>query len=531
MAARLDGINNGPATPGSFHDARGQYMRSSVIGMLALAWGLGMTSAYAQEAPPPGASRAWTSTDPVVVKARELTNAGSLQQAESLLDSVTGAPGEADRAEMRETIRRLRREFTLTEEELLKRLRQSIPDATAADAARWRAEGRSHFRTIDGQVLYYNREPGCTLRACPEARQRRDAHAATRPAEPAAGPTPKEKLLAHLRQVVEEAGRSGRVEVTPVRHRIDYKLTVLPNRPGARPGSILRCWLPFPQEYRQQKPARIVETRPAHRSVAPNGMQDGRLTGARQRTIYFEQTITDPAEPVTFAQTLEYDSYAYYPDLKEAEARPLRPDSVDPVYLAERPPHIVFSPTVREIVARVAGDEPNPLVRARRIFEFVSNEICWVPEQEYAVLGCLSGKGLQARMGDCGVQSMVFITLCRAAGIPARWQSGWESKPDDPNMHDWSEMYIEPWGWLPVDASYGLQPSEDPRIRYFYLGHQDAYRMIVNLDYGWPLQPAKPSLRSEPLDFQRGEVELDGRNLYFDEWKYDMNFDRKPVPE
>jgi hypothetical protein len=48
--------------------------------------------------------------------------------------------------------------------------------------------------------------------------------------------------------------------------------------------------------------------------------------------------------------------------------------------------------------------------------------------------------------------------------------------------------------------------------------------MIVNLDYGWPLHPAKASLRSEPLDFQRGEVEIDGRNLYFDEWSHEIKF-------
>jgi hypothetical protein len=106
------------------------------------------------------------------------------------------------------------------------------------------------------------------------------------------------------------------------------------------------------------------------------------------------------------------------------------------------------------------------------------------------------------------------------AGIPARWQSGFERKPGGRwGMHDWTEIYIEPWGWLPADPSYGLQKSSDPRIADFYLGHQDSYRWIVNLDWGRELFPPKQSLRSEPADFQRGEVEVDGRNLYFDEWQ------------
>jgi hypothetical protein len=52
--------------------------------------------------------------------------------------------------------------------------------------------------------------------------------------------------------------------------------------------------------------------------------------------------------------------------------------------------------------------------------------------------------------------------------------------------------------------------------------------MIVNTDYGCPLVPPKQSLRSEPADFQRGEVEIDGRNLYFDEWDYDFKFEQTP---
>ena len=98
-------------------------------------------------------------------------------------------------------------------------------------------------------------------------------------------------------------------------------------------------------------------------------------------------------------------------------------------------------------------------------------------------------------------------------------------------MHDWAEFYVEPWGWLPADPSRGLQISDDPIIREFCFGHQDVYRLIVNLDYGSPLVPPKSSLRSEPADFQRGEVELDGRNLYFDEWTWQFEFEQEPVAD
>jgi len=112
------------------------------------------------------------------------------------------------------------------------------------------------------------------------------------------------------------------------------------------------------------------------------------------------------------------------------------------------------------------------------------------------------------------------MTMCRCAGIPTRWQSGWETKPVGWTMHDWCEIYVAPYGWIPCDVSYGVQKSDDSKIADFYIGHQDSHRLIVNLDYGRELIPSKPSLRSEPADFQRGEVEVDGKNLYFDDWDY-----------
>ena len=123
------------------------------------------------------------------------------------------------------------------------------------------------------------------------------------------------------------------------------------------------------------------------------------------------------------------------------------------------------------------------------------------------------------------------LNAFRAAGIPARWQSGYQTRPNAWNMHDWAEFYVEPWGWLPADVSYGLKASDDQRIRTFYFGHLDSYRLIVNLDYGSHLHPPKESLRSELADFQRGEVEIDGRNLYFDEWDWDFEFETEPLAD
>jgi transglutaminase-like putative cysteine protease len=337
-------------------------------------------------------------------------------------------------------------------------------------------------------------------------------------------------LHEHLAQVIAEAEKTGKTEVAPVRHQVKFSATIAPNAPGAKAGSLVRCWLPFPQEYRQQRDVKLIRTSPDRPLIAPNADGETNITGAPQRTVYLEQRVIDPSKPMTFELEFEYTSYAYYPMLDDKLASPALASGDFTPYLSERLPHIVFSPEIRSAVARVVGSETNPLVKARKIFHFIDKEIRYHGEEEYSTIPSFAQHCITRRKGDCGVQATLFVTMCRAAGIPARWQSGWQSKPGELNMHDWSEIYIAPWGWIPCDASNGLQKSDDPKTREFYLGHQDAYRMIVNRDYGSPLVPPKQSFRSEPADFQRGEIEIDGVNLFYDDWDYDMDIRCTPMP-
>ncbi len=99
--------------------------------------------------------------------------------------------------------------------------------------------------------------------------------------------------------------------------------------------------------------------------------------------------------------------------------------------------------------------------------------------------------------------------------------------PGNENLHDWCEVYFEGPGWIPVDISYGLQYSTDLKTREFYISGIDSYRLKVNDGVSGTLYPEKNYLRSEPYDFQRGEVEWSDGNLYFDKWDYEMEIEYK----
>jgi transglutaminase-like putative cysteine protease len=445
---------------------------------------------------------------------QELIAKGDFAAAEKSLKvqiADPAAPITSEPAIQLEILRRTRQDFPHTNKDVLAEIKKSIPDVKQADLDQWRAEGDLQARVIDGEVRYFARAVPNLLRFNKEAKRRRVDTADER----------KFNLTGLIEQLVRLSESSDDPIIYPVKHEVKYSIAIHKDVPQLKPGAKVRVWLPFPQEYRQQRDVKLVSSKPSGGQIASKD--------APQRTIYFEQTITDAKELPRFEIELEFVTSAYCPKLDPAKVKPY--DEQSPLYrefTAERPPHIMLTPEVKQLVKEIVGDETNPLEKARKVFRWVSKNVPWCAEMEYSTIPSLSIKGLKARRGDCGVQGITFITLCRAAGVPARWQSGWETKPLEYNMHDWSEFYVEPWGWLPADASYGVRDHADPRVRDFLCGHMDPYRMIVNLDFGRTLQPPKTSFRSEPNDFQRGEVEIDGHNLYFDQWDWKFQVETTP---
>lgn len=60
---------------------------------------------------------------------------------------------------------------------------------------------------------------------------------------------------------------------------------------------------------------------------------------------------------------------------------------------------------------------------------------------------------LTQRYGRCWDRSDVFVTLCRASGVPAREVAGWLRLTGDSGGHVWAQAYIEGKGWVSVDTT------------------------------------------------------------------------------
>ena len=72
-------------------------------------------------------------------------------------------------------------------------------------------------------------------------------------------------------------------------------------------------------------------------------------------------------------------------------------------------------------------------------------------------------KTLADRTGSCRDIAVLFCEVCRAAGLPSRFVSGYAVDPDHSgchHLHAWSEIYLPGAGWRGFDPTLGLAVAD-----------------------------------------------------------------------
>ncbi len=126
---------------------------------------------------------------------------------------------------------------------------------------------------------------------------------------------------------------------------------------------------------------------------------------------------------------------------------------------------------------------------------------------------------------DCQLGSSLFISICRARGIPARLASGYMLYDLAPGYHYWSEIWLEGQGWLPFDLlCWDLSAGgRDTAWRTHFAGTVD-YRMVTQclpLSFTGPMSVKFPPawhLLNAPLEGGMSVhfTALDGEPIYSD---------------
>lgn len=190
-----------------------------------------------------------------------------------------------------------------------------------------------------------------------------------------------------------------------------------------------------------------------------------------------------------------------------------------------------FVPSDNRKVLTIAEDAVEgartELEKARKVYEWTIANTFRDPD----VKGCGLGKALvtlnEARGGGkCADISSVFVTVLRAAGIPARDVYGLRSTGKNGaitgDFHCWAEFYLPGTGWVQADPAdvrkamlvekLDLGSVKTKEWTEFFWNGDDLFRIVMSrADRGLTFKPAQ---QGEALDyFMYPFAQVDGKTL------------------
>jgi transglutaminase-like putative cysteine protease len=407
---------------------------------------------------------------------------------------------------------RIKKDYPLTQEQLFVALKGSVKGITPEEFQHWISERRFDSRLIDGERYFMKDSVSNLFFRYPELNTRRVP--------------PKDSADVERRHwqacvaIKQAALAEHQPYVLPKRFRVSMSLTVESNTVPDR--QTVRAWLPIPRQYPFQADFSLTSSSPAVSGI------DSPLSPIR--SVYLEQPARKE-QPTRFNIQYEYSALGVWFDLTPARVTPSNLSDPELAKFTQEAPHVVFTPEMKALSRQIAGAEMNPYLRAKAFYDWIADHIQYSYALEYSTIRNIGEYCRAKGYGDCGQEALLFITLCRLNAIPARWQSGWSTFPGDKFMHDWTEVYFAPYGWIPVDPYMGIYAmryathltlEQRRQMRDFYFGGLDQYRLIANGDHSQPLNPPKQSIRSDNVDFQRGELEWGDHNIYFDHYSYTL---------
>lgn len=384
---------------------------------------------------------------------------------------------------LRQIMHRIPYNYTLDRDAAISLVRKEIPDFAPEEFDALVEADRVDWRYIEGKPYYLDRFLEA-LRLYPDM--------ITRGLTPDPASGVRGKVIAAMKE-------QGHLDAT-----ITLRATIGPEHP-ADPEAEMLVWLPIPAACEQQSGIEILDATPGAEFAHSD---------AEQRTVFWHGKAGDGP----FSVTYRYHIRAEYLDMDH-----LTPDAVQPTFCTEeQAPHILFTPWLRSLCAELTEGCDGPVEKARAIYDYVTTHTNYRYQPAYACLESIADNCAKSGWGDCGVMALLFITLCRIAGIPARWQSGLYVTPQGASSHDWAQFYIAPYGWLWADCSFGSGAHRrgDEERRRHYFGNLDPLRMVANREFYAQLTPPDEFWRNDPYDNQVGEAVVNGQPLHGDDLHY-----------
>jgi transglutaminase-like putative cysteine protease/sugar lactone lactonase YvrE len=171
--------------------------------------------------------------------------------------------------------------------------------------------------------------------------------------------------------------------------------------------------------------------------------------------------------------------YFIYPEMAGSMSE--IPEEIKGKYLENNDKYQFDHPVIRNAVAEAIGNETNPYWIARKIFDYLRGKMYYEMVGGWNTAPTVLARG----NGSCSEYAFVYISMCRAAGLPARYVGSVVVRGDYASMddvfHRWVEVYFPYYGWVPVDPSGGDQ--DWGRDQANYIGHL-SHRYLITTENG-----------------------------------------------
>ena len=158
------------------------------------------------------------------------------------------------------------------------------------------------------------------------------------------------------------------------------------------------------------------------------------------------------------------------------------PSDIKNLYLEDNDRLRIKDPFIQNSLKEAIGTEDNPYWIARKVLNYVVDKI------DYERIGGwdIAPEVIKRGRGSCSEYSYVYISIIRAAGIPARFAGAVVERGElaaiDRVFHRWVEIYLPGYGWIPVDP--GVADSPYQRRRAIAFGHKSNHYLITTLGGG-----------------------------------------------
>jgi hypothetical protein len=195
-------------------------------------------------------------------------------------------------------------------------------------------------------------------------------------------------------------------------------------------------------------------------------------------------------------------------------------------YLRANEGLIRVTPRIQALAHTIGETGADSLEIATRFFHYVIDELmCGMVHYDQVNADAPGDWVLDAGWYDCQLGSALFVSMCRAWGIPARILSGHMLYRLAPGFHYWAEVWIDERGWTPFDLlTWDLSKGgRDTAWRNCFVGKVD-YRMVTQcfpLAFTGPMSVRFPTawhLINAPFNggMDINFTELDGKLIYAD---------------